>query len=72
MKLKKLSIAFGWLLTVSAFSKDIEIDSKIRKSRTKLEAKLLSDVKKSGVITPVLYDVDLENTTSKKMLWVSK
>ena len=38
-----------------------EIDSKIRKSRTKLEAKLLSDVKKSGVITPVLYDVDLEN-----------
>lgn len=38
-----------------------EIDSKIRKSRTKLEAKLLSDVKKAGVTAPVLYDVDLEN-----------
>lgn len=37
-----------------------EIDDKIRKSRTKLEAKLLSDVKKSGVKTPILYDVDLE------------
>lgn len=38
-----------------------EIDSKIRKSRTKLEAKLLSDVKRAGVLTPILYDVDLEN-----------
>lgn len=36
-----------------------EIDSKIRKSRTKLESKLLSDVKSAGIITPILYDVDL-------------
>lgn len=38
-----------------------EIDDKIRKSRTKLEAKLLSDVKRGGVISPILYDVDLDN-----------
>ncbi len=37
-----------------------EIDSKIRKSRTKSEAKILSDVKKSGIITPIIYDVDLD------------
>lgn len=37
-----------------------QIDNKIRKSRTKLEAKLLSDVKRGGVITPILYDVDLK------------
>ena len=36
-----------------------EIDSKIRKSRCKLEAKLLSDAKRVGVRTPILYDVDL-------------
>ena len=36
-----------------------EIDNKIRKARTKEEAKLLSDAKRAGVITPVLYDVDL-------------
>ena len=36
-----------------------EIDSKIRRSRTKEEAKLLSDAKRAGVKTPVLYDVDL-------------
>ena len=36
-----------------------EIDSKIRKSRTKLEAKLLSDAKRAGIRTPVLYDVNL-------------
>ena len=36
-----------------------EIDNKIRKSRCKLEAKLLSDAKRAGVRTPVLYDVDL-------------
>ena len=36
-----------------------EIDSKIRKARTKEEAKLLSDAKRAGVITPILYDVDL-------------
>lgn len=38
-----------------------EIDNKIRKSRTKLEAKLLSDVKRGGVITPLLYNVDLDD-----------
>jgi len=37
-----------------------EIDSKIRKSRTKREAKLISDVKKSGVLSPILYDVNLK------------
>ena len=33
------------------------------KARTKLEAKLLSDVKKAGVVTPILYDVDLHDKT---------
>ena len=37
-----------------------EIDDKIRKARTKEEAKLLSDAKRAGVRTPVLYDVNLE------------
>lgn len=36
-----------------------EIDDKIRRARTKEEAKLLSDAKRAGVRTPVLYDVDL-------------
>lgn len=40
-----------------------EIDDKIRKARTKLEAKLLSDVKKAGVVTPILYDVNLSDKT---------
>lgn len=39
------------------------IDDKIRKSRTKKEAKLLSDVKKTGVYSPILYDVDLNEKT---------
>lgn len=38
-----------------------ELDRKIRKHRTKSEAKILSDVKRTGVRTPILYDVDLEN-----------
>jgi len=38
-----------------------EIDDKIRKSRTKKEAKLLSDVKRSNVLSPILYDIDLDN-----------
>jgi len=38
-----------------------EIDDKIRKARTKEEAKLLSDAKRAGVRTPVLYDIDLES-----------
>ena len=37
-----------------------EIDDKIRRARTKEEAKLLSDAKRAGVKTPVLYDVDLK------------
>ncbi|WP_409200310.1 bifunctional N(6)-L-threonylcarbamoyladenine synthase/serine/threonine protein kinase [Methanobrevibacter sp. DSM 116169] len=40
-----------------------EIDNKIIKSRTKSEAKLLSDIKASGVLAPILYDVDLESKT---------
>ena len=36
-----------------------EIDDKIRRARTKEEAKLLSDAKRAGVKTPILYDVDL-------------
>jgi len=38
-----------------------EIDTKIRKHRTKSEAKILSDVKKTGVRTPILYDVNLND-----------
>lgn len=38
-----------------------EIDNKIRKSRCKLEARLLSDAKRAGVVTPVLYDINLED-----------
>ncbi|MDL2246722.1 bifunctional N(6)-L-threonylcarbamoyladenine synthase/serine/threonine protein kinase, partial [Methanobrevibacter sp. OttesenSCG-928-K11] len=38
-----------------------EIDEKIIKSRTKTEAKLLSDVKRNGVLSPILYDIDLKN-----------
>jgi len=36
-----------------------EIDDKIRKGRTKKEAKLLSNVKRIGVSSPILYDIDL-------------
>ena len=38
-----------------------EIDNKIRRARTKEEAKLLSDAKRAGVKTPVLYDINLQN-----------
>ena len=38
-----------------------EIDNKIRKERCKNESKLLSDAKRAGVRTPVLYDIDLNN-----------
>ena len=38
-----------------------EIDNKIRRARCKLEAKLLSDAKRAGVVTPVLYDVNLND-----------
>jgi N6-L-threonylcarbamoyladenine synthase/protein kinase Bud32 len=37
-----------------------EIDDKIRRARTKEEAKLLSDAKRAGVRTPILYDIDLK------------
>ena len=36
-----------------------EIDDAIRRHRTKSEAKILSDVKKTGVRTPILYDINL-------------
>lgn len=38
-----------------------QIDNKIRKNRTKNEAKLLSHVKEGGIKTPILYDVNLNN-----------
>ena len=38
-----------------------EIDDKIRKMRCRSEAKLLSDAKRAGVRTPVLYDVNLHD-----------
>ena len=38
-----------------------EIDDKIRRARTKEEAKLLSDAKRAGVRTPVLYDINLKD-----------
>ena len=37
-----------------------EIDDKIRRHRTKSEAKILSDVKRTGVRSPILYDVNLD------------
>lgn len=40
-----------------------EIDSKLRKYRTKKEARLLSHVKESGVKTPYIFDIDLNNYT---------
>ncbi|OWT33465.1 Kae1-associated kinase Bud32 [Methanobrevibacter sp. 87.7] len=38
-----------------------EIDNKIRKLRTKSEARILSHVKNSGILTPIIYDVDVYN-----------
>ena len=60
-------ILFGkWIDEESIIKKRIpkvyrikEIDDKLRKSRTKKEAKLLSDAKRAGVVSPILYDVDL-------------
>ena len=40
-----------------------QIDDKIRRARCKEEAKLLSDAKRAGVRTPILYDVDLADKT---------
>jgi TP53 regulating kinase-like protein len=36
-----------------------ELDMRLRESRTSLEAKLLSDAKRAGVPTPVVYEVDM-------------
>jgi len=38
-----------------------EIDNNLRENRTRKEAKIISDVKKTGVKTPVLYDVNLKD-----------
>ena len=38
-----------------------EIDNKIRKLRTKSEARILSHVKNSGILTPIIYDVDIHD-----------
>jgi len=39
-----------------------ELDTRLRDSRTALEAKLLSDAKRAGVPTPVVYEVDRVGT----------
>lgn len=36
----------------------LELDLQLRESRTALEAKLLSDAKRAGVPTPIVYEVD--------------
>jgi N6-L-threonylcarbamoyladenine synthase/protein kinase Bud32 len=38
-----------------------EIDKHLRKSRTKKEARLVSQAKRNGVRTPLILDIDLEN-----------
>jgi Kae1-associated kinase Bud32 len=40
-----------------------ELDERIRKERTKAEARLLSDARRAGVPTPIIYDID--NSTIK-------
>ncbi|MDI6708572.1 MAG: KEOPS complex kinase/ATPase Bud32 [Candidatus Thermoplasmatota archaeon] len=35
-----------------------KIDDKLRKSRTKSESRLISEVKKYGVCTPIIYEID--------------
>jgi N6-L-threonylcarbamoyladenine synthase/protein kinase Bud32 len=40
-----------------------EIDQRLRKSRTKKEARLLAQAKRYGVRTPVLWDIDLGNAS---------
>ena len=39
-----------------------EIDRRLRESRTKLEAKLISEARSYGVPTPIIYDVDTQNS----------
>jgi len=36
----------------------IELDNRIRKERTRAEARLLSEARRAGIPTPVIYDVD--------------
>jgi N6-L-threonylcarbamoyladenine synthase/protein kinase Bud32 len=38
-----------------------ELDEKIRKSRTKREAKILSNIKKYGIKTPIVLDIDIND-----------
>ncbi len=40
-----------------------ELDERIRKERTKAEARLLSEARRAGVPTPIIYDI--ENSTIK-------
>jgi Kae1-associated kinase Bud32 len=39
-----------------------EIDKRLREARTKLEAKLISEARGFGVSTPIIYDVDTQNS----------
>ena len=38
-----------------------ELDTSIRVSRTKNEARLIQDARRHGVPTPIIYDIDLKN-----------
>ncbi|MDY9924087.1 bifunctional N(6)-L-threonylcarbamoyladenine synthase/serine/threonine protein kinase [Methanobacterium sp.] len=40
-----------------------EIDEYLRKKRTKNEAKLMGEAKRCGVVTPLIFDVDLKEST---------
>lgn len=40
-----------------------EIDNHLRKTRTKSESKLLNQAKRCGVVTPLVYDVDIKKNT---------
>ncbi len=42
--------------------RDNEIDKRLRETRTKLEAKLISEARGFGVPTPIIYDVDLRES----------
>ncbi len=38
-----------------------EIDEKLRKTRTKKEAQLMTDARRSGISVPIIYDVDINH-----------
>ncbi len=40
-----------------------DLDTRIRSTRTRMEAKLLSEARRCGVPTPIIHDVDLMNYT---------